>query len=211
MDFNSVSAFAPVVSKTFDVVFVGRFLKENGVDVLLSSVPLVERMLGRKILVGISGDGPELGHLVHGAYRFGITDSVRFLGSLPSQDEVYRIFKASRIFVCPQAPEGAWTIATLEANAAGLPVITSDSNEIGSGREIVLDSVNGSVNGSVIASCTAELLPKEIARLLTDGNLLGKLRKSSVEHARQYDGAHVGRDTLELYTALLESNRLKRN
>lgn len=49
---------------------------------------------------------------------------VHFLGHLPA-NEVYKFYKASKVFILPSTEGESWGIVFLEAMAAGCPVITS--------------------------------------------------------------------------------------
>jgi len=82
----------------------------------------------------VVGDGPLREDLVETAASLGISESVRFTGSVP-RETVYALLHRSSVFVVPSLSEG-FCVAAVEAMAAGLPVVASDIEVL---REVVGD------------------------------------------------------------------------
>lgn len=99
----------------FDVVFVGRLIREKNLDLLIDAMRLLPEY--RCLIVG---DGPERERLVKIAPK-----NVDFKNFL-EYNEVISLIKSSKTFVIPSKREG-FGISALEANACGLPVVTVKS------------------------------------------------------------------------------------
>jgi glycosyltransferase involved in cell wall biosynthesis len=94
------------------------------------------------------GFGPEEKDLILLSKEIGISRNVVFHGDLPDQREVFSLIKSSTVFVLPSTREG-FGIVVLEANACGLPVITSDHQD-NAARLIAQRAIN--LNPKVFAS-----------------------------------------------------------
>jgi len=183
----------------YDLIFVGRLVKEKGVELLPSLVSRLEDLLGRKVRMAIVGTGPESERLRKESSEFDVLGSITFFDRIESQSELYSLLKSSRIFVYPAAPEGGWSLAMLEANAAGLPVVSSARNDIGTSEEIIKQGING----VIVPSCSAASFAETIGRLLESQDTLTKLSASSREYARLFDWNVIGSQTIDLYRRLV--------
>ena len=84
----------------------------------------------------VVGDGPEHARLVDIAAELGISNAVRFLGA---RNDVPRLLAGMDAFALTSASEG-YSLALVEASAAGLPIVASN---VGGNGEIVIDEVSG--------------------------------------------------------------------
>jgi len=98
-------------------LFVGRLIRQKGVDVLL------EAFQGTSTgVLYIVGEGDDRKMLEHRAEALGLSDRVRFLGT---RDDIPALMSAADCFVLPSRWEGLGTVL-LEARMSGLRIITSD-------------------------------------------------------------------------------------
>jgi glycosyltransferase involved in cell wall biosynthesis len=104
-------------------LFVGRHVYQKGIDLLLEAAGRLRSRLGEPFVVEIAGDGPYRARLESQARSLGLSDAVRFLGSL-SRPDLVRAYARSSVLVLPSRFEG-FPLAILEAWAAGRPVIAS--------------------------------------------------------------------------------------
>lgn len=116
----------PVFGRPKRVLFVGRLVEKKGVSNLINAARVVaDRVPGAQFVIG--GDGPEAPRLKQQAEELGVP--VRFLGRLTA-DEVRSQMDRARVFCLPSVTarngdaEGL-PIVLLEAQASGLPVVTS--------------------------------------------------------------------------------------
>lgn len=105
----------------FTVVSVGRPLFWKGLHLGLEAFA---REAGDGWEYVVVGTGPEETGLGRLARRLGVADRVRFTGWLP-RSEVLQLLSAGDVFLLPTLHDsGSW--ATLEAMAAGLPIVCLD-------------------------------------------------------------------------------------
>lgn len=101
--------------KAFDVLFVGRLIKEKNVDLLINAVK-------GKYSLAIIGSGPEEERLKLLAKDY---PNILFLGTMKSPEEVYGYMKSAKVFAFPSEREG-FGLVVLEAIASGTPVLLID-------------------------------------------------------------------------------------
>jgi len=112
-------------------LFVGRIVKEKGVETLLEAFATMPE---KKII--IIGNGPELVYLKE---RFQSFNNIQFKGHLDKR-EVLPIIKKSKACICPSIWYEGSPLTILEAFATGTPVIAS---RLGSMQETIKDGYNG--------------------------------------------------------------------
>jgi glycosyltransferase involved in cell wall biosynthesis len=133
------------------------------VESLVNAIPLVlERVPKAKFV--IAGDGPQRGYLKRLANSLDISDSVKFIGSIPN-NELPKYLASMDIYVSTSLSDAGLAASTAEAMACGLPVIITD---FGDNRKWVQDAVNGYIiplrNPEILASRIICLLHDEEAR-----------------------------------------------
>jgi glycosyltransferase involved in cell wall biosynthesis len=102
------------------VLFVGRLDEEKRVDVLLRAVGLVPGLHAE-----IVGDGSRRAEWERLAQDLGIADRVRFRGFV-SEEDLLDAYAAADVFCMPGIAE-LQSLATMEAMAAGKPVVAADA------------------------------------------------------------------------------------
>lgn len=105
------------------ICVVGRLTKSKNVGLVVKAVKHLKSEFPN-ILLKIVGDGPELNNLVNLAKKLGLEKNVKFLGFLPTHDEVLKTLKSSHVYVSASKLEG-FGISVLEAMACNVPVILS--------------------------------------------------------------------------------------
>lgn len=109
-----------VINEKFRFIFVGRFVKLKGLDVLLSAfvnVPNTELVM--------VGDGPEKNRLQKIAKNLGISSRITWLGQL-SAAKVQEQLSVADVLVLPSRKDG-WGAVVNESLMLGTPVICSDA------------------------------------------------------------------------------------
>ncbi|GAB2963029.1 glycosyltransferase [Amycolatopsis acidiphila] len=103
------------------ILFVGRLDAEKNVHELLRAAAA----LPADIRVELVGDGSERDRLEELVTRLGITDRVTFRGFV-TDDELVRAYQSCTVFCMPGTAE-LQSLATMEAMAAGRPVVAADA------------------------------------------------------------------------------------
>lgn len=120
------------------VLYVGRIDREKRLDTILQAVPMILNY--RPAHFVFCGGGSLLERLKKQTTRSGLSGQVTFCGQLEHQDETLpRIYQLANCFVMPSCCE-TQSIVTLEAMAAGLPVVAAAAGAL---PELVVDGENG--------------------------------------------------------------------
>ncbi|HHU81407.1 MAG TPA: glycosyltransferase family 4 protein [Firmicutes bacterium] len=172
------------------VFFVGRLVREKGLDLLLeAAVRILERF--RRVKFIIAGKGPYEPRLKEKARNLGIYHKVYFCGYLDDETR-NALFRLADVAVFPSLYE-PFGIVALEAMAAGTPVVVNDTGGLG---EVVRHGENGlKASPGDIGS-----LADNILRLLShpeEGEVLRNLAAREVEEV--YNWGKIARQTLAVY------------
>lgn len=173
VDTELLSGLAPARHGA-DILYAGRLLSHKNVDVLIAAVAELKSR-GRDVSCLIIGDGPERQNLMRQARSLGLRGTVSFRSFLPDQTGVFKLMKASRIFVLPSTREG-FGISLIEANACGLPVLTVDHPD-NAAKDLVRARRTGLVT---------RLDPREMADRLEELLDSGHDADAIVAHAGRY-------------------------
>lgn len=176
IELRAYEATAGVTSRGADMLFVGRLVRDKGVPILLDALSRIPR-----VALDVVGDGPERTRLEEQAKQLGITERVRFRGSLDATGELFR--KAFVVLV-PSLREGFGLVA-LEALASGTPVIVS--------RLPALEAlVTDGVNGILVPPCDVEALQQALSRYVADDALRASLQAHATQGTERFSiEAHI--------------------
>jgi glycosyltransferase involved in cell wall biosynthesis len=178
------------------LVSVGRLALEKNWETLLKAVAKVCPLYPRLRLLLI-GDGPEKQNLEDLAQELGIDQQVSFVGQL-AFDEVPVYLKAADLF-CFTSTTETQGLVTIEAMAAGLPVVAVD----GSGtRDIVEDGKQG-----LLVANDADRLAAAISTLLSDPALMRRFAARALRKAKSFDMGNLGRKLVSVYERSIEDKR----
>lgn len=173
--------FAEVTPRGTSVLFVGRLDREKNVDELLRAVAAAPGL--RAEIVGTGLCQAELAQL---AAELGVADRVCFHGFVPD-DELLRLYQRCAVFCMPGTAE-LQSIATMEAMAAGLPVVAVDAMAL---PHLVHDGVNGFLYQSGDVAGLARALSALTADLAT--------RAAMGSASRRMINGHDLRHTLDAF------------
>lgn len=163
----------PVTARDKKVLFVGRLVEKKGCEFLLRAMARIRTSLPDASLV-IVGDGPLRGELEALAEKLQI--DVEFTGALSSR-EVGEQMDTARVFCLPSitAQNGdaeGFGMVILEAQAAGVPVVTSAR---GGAEEGIIDNVTG----FAVTESDVEALAERLERILSDDELAARMSKEA--------------------------------
>jgi teichuronic acid biosynthesis glycosyltransferase TuaC len=138
----------------------------------------------------IVGEGPEHGRLERLASSLGVSDRVRFLGTL-DQTRLASVYRALDALVLASSREG-WANVLLEAMACGTPVVAS---AVWGTPEVVADPAAG----VLMTSIDAEGVTEGVLRLL--GN--SPDRRATRRYAERFDWDSTTQGQLALFREIL--------
>jgi len=174
---------------------VGGLRTVKGHEHLLRALPEILRSEPQAHLL-VAGEGPLRRHLEGTARRLGLAERVRFLGF---RTDVPRLLGALDCFVLPSLSEGQ-SIATIEAMAAGLPVVVTDS---GGPSELVSDGESG----LVVPPGAPGRLAQAVLAVLRDHGLARRLGAAARRRASAFDLSAMVERYDVLYQEVLSESR----
>jgi glycosyltransferase involved in cell wall biosynthesis len=157
-----------------EILFVGRLLHGKGLSLLFEAIAELRRR-ELDVWATVIGDGPARGDAQRSVGRLGLSDHVRFLGSL-GQGEIVEYYKRADLFCLPSFAEGIPVVA-MEAMAMGLPVVSTRIMGI---PELVDDGTDG----ILVAPGRTDELTEALDRLVRspeDRRIMGKAARRKVE------------------------------
>lgn len=178
------------------LISVGRLAPEKNWDTLIRGFAraLNDRPDLRLVLIG---DGPAKEDLQELTSELGIAKRVTFTGSLPFE-EIPVYLKAADAFCFASVTE-TQGLVTIEAMAAGLPVVAVD----GSGtRDIVKNGRQG-----FLVENDPEALSRGIGKLLDDPQRLKRFSNSALKKAKTFDVERLGKQLISVYGQAIEDKK----
>jgi glycosyltransferase involved in cell wall biosynthesis len=169
-------------SAELNILFVGRFVPNKRVDLVISTVAAFRSAFPLTInlhLVGKIWDHNYFSSLIAHAGELGVCDRLRFYHSA-DQIQLRTLFAVADAFVCMSEHEG-FMVPIVEAFAAGCPVIAADASAI---RE----TMGGA--GILIDAPDPEFAASLIYLLKTDRPLR---RRVTMDQSRRADDFHLSR------------------
>ncbi len=120
----------------YDLLFVGRFQKAKGLDILIETLNMLYEK-GRNLKLGIAGtfDAEERKFCL-GLARLTVRKGIEFLGKVP-HEEMPEVLNSSKVLVAPSTYE-SFCLPALEAMACGVTVI---GTRVGGIPELIDDTV----------------------------------------------------------------------
>ena len=169
-------------NKEIILMFSGHEFGRKGLEYIIKALPQVKENV--KLLV-VGKDNPEPYKKL--ASKLGVSNKIIFAGFVPEISEYYA---ASDIFVFPTTYE-AFSLATLEAVASGLPILATKVNGT---EELIKEGYNGFF---------IKREPKDIAEKINisveDENLRKQMSRNARKTAEKYSWDEVAKRTLKVY------------
>lgn len=165
------------------IIYVGRVEPHKQLDRLIKEVANHSNFT-----MDIVGSGSQLNHLkslVNGS------DRISVLGHLPKEELLERM-KNAWMFVMPSCREG-FSIASLEAMAASMPVVTTSGEFNFAANEIIKDGKNG-----LVVDSFKEMFER-INSLYKDEEKWKELSRTATEFSKLYDWNIIADKLARLY------------
>lgn len=171
------------------VMYVGRFVREKGIQVLLNaaSVVLAQEPNTKFLIVG-GGNRERFEKFLDWA---GLRDKVLFTGFMANRS-LHQLYRVADVAVFPSLYE-PFGIVALEGMAAGAPVVASDAGGL---REVVHHDETGTLS----FAGNPESLAWGILHVLQDPERAKKLSEKARERLKiDFDWSHIADQTIEVY------------
>jgi len=191
IDLTKLRSISPS-PESWDIIFVGRLIKEKHADMLIHAVELLLHEFP-DIRVLIIGEGPEYLKLKHLIDEKKMNDSIHLCGFYPNHDDLIAQLKSSKVFVLPSTREG-FGISALEALACGIPVVTVDhpANAI---RDLITE------NNGFLCPLSAEDLAKTMCLALRHHK---EMHNACTTSAESFDWDSITSDVESYYQSVIE-------
>jgi len=178
------------------LISVGRLAPEKNWDILLRAFAKACEKHSTLRLVLI-GDGNAHQSLEALSSELGIADRVTFTGALPFE-EIPRYLKAADVFVFASVTE-TQGLVTIEAMAAGLPVVAVDGPGT---RDIVEQRKQG-----FLVENDADALAKGINKLLSDSQRMKRFSNNALKKAKTFDVNELGKQMISVYEQAIQDKK----
>ena len=191
IDLTRIRSIIPS-SESWDIIFVGRLIREKHADLLVHAVKLLH-LKKPDIRVVIIGEGPEYFKIKNLIDDKKIQNSVYISRFYQDHDDLLAHLKSSKVFVLPSTREG-FGITALEALACGLPVVTVDhpANAV---RELITE------NNGFLCSLSAQDLADKISLALLH---YIEMRDACIVSAESFDWDSITSDIESYYQSVIE-------
>lgn len=181
------------------LVSIGRLAKEKNWELLLEGV--ARAIKGRKnVRLALIGDGDYREDLEVLAVDLGIGDQVEFVGKVPF-DEIPHCLSAADLF-CFASTTETQGLVTMEAIAAGLPVVAVDASGT---RDVIEDNHQG-----FLTLNTPESFGWAVERVLNDASLRQRFSEAGKERVKLFEMKREAEKLVEVYEQAIEDHKAHR-
>lgn len=176
-------------------IFLGRIHPQKGLDMLVRALPLVlSRHPGMKIVVAGPDEGGYQSEIERLARSLGVRDRLAFTG-LVKGEQKWKLLTGAKFFVLPSYSEG-FSMALLEALAAGVPVVATKVCDVGT-----LETSEA----AILVDPTPHALASGLDSILSRPELAHRLSENGRRLVlERYTWEKVAADILRLYDQAVE-------
>ncbi len=178
------------------MISVGRLALEKNWKLLLRAASLAMEKFPR-LRVVLLGDGPDRRKLEQFTRELGIRDQVDFLGFVDFED-VPGYLKAADFFGFASTTE-TQGLVTMEALAAGLPVVAVDASGT---RDILQDSVQG-----MLVENDPAAFAEAIGQLLGEQERFQQFKQETLSRAKTFEITRQAEKLVEVYQQAQEAKK----
>jgi glycosyltransferase involved in cell wall biosynthesis len=189
-DKESLMGRLGITAKDYIIGYLGRFDKMKGVSDLLAMIKLIRDKIPEAKLL-LVGSGPLEGQLKKLAIKYGIGDSVRFIGP---QENIALYCSLFHVAAIPSRRE-PFGIVALEYGCMEIPMVATEADGL---KELLADKVNA----LICPVGRPDLLAEKIIQLKHDPDLRGALIRRAKDLHTIYTREKTAAAILKLYGEL---------
>ncbi len=171
------------------VLFISRLIPGKGLEDVVEAFPQLAQRHGAQLLV--VGDGPCRAAAVKQSQRLGLQDVVHFRGAL-AESEAAQYYNGADILVFPSRLTEGFPMVLFQSVAAGLGIVTTR-------LRAAVEYLHAEEHCLFVDSGDPEGIRAALDRLLTDGDLLQRMRASNRILARRFDRKAVAAELAQVY------------
>mgnify|MGYP001572512688 CR=1 FL=1 len=175
----------------YQIIFTGTLLKKQGIDILLESIPMVQKSIPDVSLI-IIGGGEYTDSVKAKIQELSLEHTVSMFGWMPDQKKIRSYIENSAVATALYDPAGK-----NEDNFTYFSDPTKLKTYTGCGVPVVMTDVPHNSNELVKAGCAivatyeSDQVAKKLISLLTNSGLLLQMRKNAVKYIRQYTWENI--------------------
>ncbi|MBM3183768.1 MAG: glycosyltransferase family 4 protein [Chlamydiae bacterium] len=181
--------------RKFTILYLGRFASEKNIETILKAVFLLKERIPSFELV-LVGNGIHEKALRGLAETLEISHLVKFLGFVPSIEEVVRIYNASDVFVMMSHAE-TQSISAMQAFSCKIPVIAASAWGL---KEYIQKEA-----GFLIDPDNEKALAEKIFTLYSQPDLRQKMGEEGRKYVEKFSIGNIARQWEEIYEFVLRS------
>lgn len=176
------------------VLYMGRVDKDKRIEVLISAIPYVLQLSDAHFI--IAGMGDEVDKMKKLAQKLNIERQISWIGWIDKDSlDFQQIYQSASLFVIP-SPIETQSIVTMEAMAAGLPVVGANAGAL---PELIGDGENG----YLFEPDDSRDLADKISKILKNKSLAQKMRARSLEKIAAHEISKNFAEVLKIYEKLV--------
>jgi len=180
------------------VLYVGRLVREKGVQVLIDAIPHILKYRPATKFI-IAGKGPHESSLRSHAAAVGVAGRIYFTGYV-NDGLRNSLYNWADVAVIPSLYE-PFGIVALEAMAARAPVVISDTGGLS-------EIVHHGMDGLKAYTGNSQSLADMVIWMLNDRNMAERMKQKAYEKVRrQYNWLEIARQTRAIYMDVLNASR----
>ena len=171
--------FVPINSVTRyegRIIFVGRFVLQKGVDLLIEALGIVRKSFPRVEMI-LVGDGPVRTPLEEKVSNSELNNNVRFMGAV-SHEKLPELYSSAIIAVVPSVGNEGLGLVMIEAMGCGCAVIASALGPI-------MEVIEHEQTGLLFEPGNADDLARQILRLLKEPGLVQSVARNGILKVRE--------------------------
>ena len=180
------------------VLYAGRIDKDKKIEVLINAIPLVAESFPKAHFV-IAGQGDLDTPMKKLAEKLEVQKYITWVGWIDKDSsDLEMIYQAASVFAIPSEIE-TQSIVTLEAMAAGLPIVGANSGAL---PELIISGKNG-----FLFDCGESAdLAKKIVIILKNEKVRKSMSKQSLEFVVDHEISKSYEKTQRIYSQILAKN-----
>lgn len=161
----------------YTALYTGRIDKDKNLDVFFRSMPIILKKTDMHFI--ICGTGNRIKYFKNLAKKLKITNNVSFMGPFKYTDKIMpQIYKNADVFIMPSGIE-TQSIVTLEAMAAGLPIIGAKGGALP-------EYIKENLNGLLFNPESPQALANAVVFLYNNKGLAESMKKVNMEFAKNH-------------------------